>query len=90
MNSSDSSRFRYSSIADDQCCDFDGMVTDIFDEDVELKVVKIHLLSHFRDHIRCFGNIKMYSTESGKTNHKTIIKENYRRLYKNEPSDQIL
>ena len=90
MNRSDSSSFRYSSIADEQRCDFDGIVTDIFDEDVELKFVKIHLLSHFRDHIRYFGNIKMYSTESGKTNYKTIIKESYRRLYKTEPSHQIL
>ncbi|KAG0633391.1 hypothetical protein HOY80DRAFT_896568 [Tuber brumale] len=36
---------------------------------------KIHLLSHFADHIRCFGNIQMYSTESGETSHKIMIKE---------------
>ena len=32
----------------------------------------------------------MYSTESGETNHKTIIKEGYRRSNKNDASHQIL
>ncbi|KAG0640203.1 hypothetical protein HOY80DRAFT_885059 [Tuber brumale] len=51
---------------------------------------KIHLLSHFADHIRRFGNIQMYSTESGETSHKIMIKEGYRRSNKNDASYQIL
>ena len=77
-------------IAGEQCRDLDGMVADIYDEDVDFNFVKIHLLSHFRDHIRRFGNIQMYSTESCKTNHKTMIKEGYQRSNKNNASHQIL
>ena len=32
----------------------------------------------------------MYSTESGEINHKTMIKEGYRRSNKNDASHQIL
>jgi len=32
--------------------------------------VKMHLISHFRDHIYMFGNIPMYSTEYGELAHK--------------------
>ena len=42
------------------------------------------------DHIRRFGNIQIYSTESGETNHKTIIKEGYRWSNKSDVSHQIL
>ena len=76
-------------IADEQRRDLDGMVADIYDEGVEFNSVKIHLLSHFGDHIRRFGNIQMYSTESGETNHKTIIKEGYRQSNKNDASHPI-
>src|SRR5205807_8441519 len=34
--------------------------------------------------------IQMYSTESGETNHKNMIKEGYRRSNKNNASHQIL
>ena len=37
--------------------------------------IKIHLLSHFCDHIRRFGNIPMYSTEFSELAHKTQIKD---------------
>ena len=77
-------------IAEEQRRNFDGLVAAIYDEDVDFNFVKIHVLSHFRDHIRCFGNIQMYSTESGETNHKTMIKEGYRRSNKNDASHQIL
>ena len=76
-------------VADEHHRDLNGMVADIYDEDVDFNFVKIHLLSHFGDHIRHFGNIQIYSTESGETNHKTIIKEGYRRLNKNDASHQI-
>src|SRR6202000_2930968 len=65
-------------IADKHRCDLDGFVAYIYDEDVDCNFVKIHLLSHFGDHVRRFGNIQMYSTWSGEKNHKKIIKEGYR------------
>ena len=77
-------------IADEQRRDLDGIVADIYDEDVDFNFVKIHLLSHFGDHVRRFGNIQMYSTESGETSHKTMIKEGYRRSNRNDASHQIL
>ena len=44
-------------IADEQSRDLDGMVADIYDEDVNLNFVKINLFSHFGYHIQHFGNI---------------------------------
>ena len=70
-----------------QVCD---MIADIYDEDVDVNFVKIHLLSRFGDHIRRFGNIQMYFTESRETNHKTMIKEGYQRSNKSYASHQIL
>ena len=77
-------------IADEQRRNLDGMIAEIYDEDVDFNFVKIHLLSHFGDQIRCFGNIQMYSTESRDTNHKTMIKEGYRRSDKSDASHHIL
>jgi len=78
------------SIADEQRRDLDEIVADIYDEYVYFNFVKIHLLSHFGDHVRRFGNIQMYSTESGETSHKTMIKEGYRCSNRNDASHQIL
>jgi len=36
--------------------------------------IEMHLLSHFCDHIRQFGNIPIYSTEIRELAHKTHIK----------------
>ena len=77
-------------IADEQRRDLDSMIADIHDEDVDFNFVKIHLLSHFGDHIRRFGNIQIYCTEAGETSHKTMIKEGYRRSNKNDASYQTL
>ena len=66
------------------------MVADLYDLDVDFNLVKIHLLSHFGDHIQHFGNIQIYSTESGEINHKMMIKEGYQQSNKNEASHQIL
>ena len=74
---------------DEQGCDLDGIVADIDDEDV-VNFVMIHLLSHCGDHIRRFRNIQIYSTKSGETNHKTMIKEGYRQSNINDASHQIL
>ena len=77
-------------IPDEEGRNLDGLVADIYDEDVDFNFIKIHLLNHFGDHIQHFGNIQMYSTKSGETNHQTIIKEGYRRSNKNDSRHQIL
>lgn len=64
--------------------------TDIGTEDVDLNFVMIHLLSHFGDHIRRFGNIHIYSTKAWETSDKTMIKEGYQQSNKNDVSHQIL
>ena len=65
-------------------------MADIHDKDIDFKFVKIHLWSHFGDHEWHFGNIRIYSTESGETSHKTIIKESYQRSNRKDASHQIL
>jgi len=60
-------------IAEEQRHDLDGFEADRYEEDVDFNLVKIDLLSHFRDLVRRFGNIQMYSTESGETSCKMII-----------------
>ena len=45
---------------------------------------KMHLLIHFGDHLRQFGNIPMYSTEYGELAHKEQIKDTWRRSNKND------
>jgi len=52
--------------------------------------IKIHLLSHFSDHIRQFGNIPMYSMECGELEHKEQIKDGRRRSNKNDAVRQIV
>jgi len=52
--------------------------------------VKMHLLCHFSDHIRQFGNIPMYSTEFGELAHKEQIKDGWRRSNKKDVEGQIL
>jgi len=77
-------------IADEPPQDLDEIVADIYDKDVDFNLVKLHLLSHFGDHVWHFDNIQMYSTVSGETSHKTMIKERYRRSNRNDASHQIL
>jgi len=52
--------------------------------------IKMHLLSHFCDHIRQFGNIPMYSMEIGELAHKTQIKHGWRQSNKNDAARQIV
>jgi len=52
--------------------------------------IKMHLLSHFCDHIRQFGNIPMYLTEFGELAHKTQIKAGWRQSNKRDASRQIV
>jgi len=52
--------------------------------------IKMHLLSHFCDHIRQFGNIPKYSTEIGELAHKTQIKDGWRQSNKNDAPRPIV
>jgi len=51
---------------------------DLIHPELHFNFVKIHLLSHFSDHIRQFGNIRMYSTEFGELAHNEQIKARWR------------
>ena len=55
-----------------------------------LNFVKMHLISHFRDHIYQFGNIPMYSTEYVELAHKEQIKDGWRGSNKMDAARQIL
>jgi len=63
---------------DDDRDEEDELRMDIIHGESHFNFIKIHLLSHFCDHIRQFGNIPMYSTEIGELAHKTQIKEGWR------------
>ena len=77
-------------IADEHRQDLDEIIAYIYDEDVDFNLVKLHLLSHFGDHVRRVGNIQMYFTKCGETSNTTMLKEGYRRSKKNYASHQIL
>jgi len=61
----------------DRCPDYVG-------GESHFNFIKMHLLSHFCDHIRQFGNIPMYSTDIGELTHKTQIKDGWRQSNKND------
>jgi len=75
---------------DDQRRELQDAIEAIYDDELDFNFVKIHLLSHFKDHVHRFGSIGMYSTESGESSHKQMIKEGYRRSNKNDATFQIL
>ena len=52
--------------------------------------ITMHLLIHFGDHIRQFGNIPMNSTEYGELAHKEQIKDPWRHSNKNDVARPIL
>ena len=62
----------------------------LIDRESHFNFIKIHLLSHFSDHIRQFGNIPMYATEFGEPAHKEPIEEGWRRSNQNEARCQIV
>jgi len=57
---------------------------DLIHREWYLNFIKIHLLSHFSDHIHQFGNIPMYSTEFGELAHKEQIKDEWRQSNEND------
>ena len=56
----------------------------------QFNFIKMHLLSHFSDHIRQFGNIPMYCTEIGELAHKMQIKDAWRQWNKHDAARQIV
>jgi len=52
--------------------------------------VKMHLISHFRDHISMFGNIPMYSTKYRELGHEEQINDGWPAQIKCDPAQQIL
>ena len=63
---------------------------DLIHSESHFNFIKIHLLGHFSDHIRQFGNIPMYSTEFGELAHREQIKDGWRRSNKNDAVRQIV
>jgi len=63
---------------------------DLIHRESHFNFIRIHLLSHFSNHIRQFGNIPMYSTEFGELTHKEQIKDQWRQSNKNNTRHQIV
>jgi len=77
-------------ICDDDCEEEHQRRMDLIHRESHFNFIKIHLLSHFSDHIRQFGNIPMYSTEFGELAHKEQIKDGGRQSNKNDAVRQIV
>ena len=63
---------------------------DLIHAESNFNFIKMHLISHFRDHIQQFGNIPMNSTEFGELAHKEQSKDGWRRSNKIDAARQIL
>ena len=63
---------------------------DLIHAESHFNFIKMHLISHFRDHICQFGNISMFSTEYGQLTHREQIKDGYQRLKKIDAARQII
>jgi len=63
---------------------------DLLRSESHFNFIKMHLLRHFCDHLRQFGNIPMYSTEIGELAHKMQIKDGWRQSNKNDAARQIV
>jgi len=74
---------------DDQDAE-DELRMDMIHCESHFNFIKMHLLSHFCDHIRQFGNIPMYSMEIGELAHNTRTKEGWCKSNKNDAARQIL
>ncbi|KAL0630995.1 hypothetical protein Q9L58_010148 [Maublancomyces gigas] len=53
-------------------------------------LIKMHLLTHFWQHVKRFGNIPMFSTDFSELAHKGHIKESYKSSNKVDTALQIL
>ena len=63
---------------------------DLIHRESHFNFIKIHLLSHFSDHICQVGNIPRYSTEFGELAYKDQIKDTWQQSNKNDAARQIV
>ena len=77
-------------ISDDDCDEENELRMDMIHDETHFNFIKMHLLSHFCDHIPQFGNIPMHSTEIGELAHETQIKDLWRQLNQNDAVRQIV
>ena len=63
---------------------------DLIQSESHVNFIKMHLLIHFGDLIRQFGNIPMYSTEYGELAHKEQIKDPWQSSNKKDVAGRIL
>jgi len=77
-------------IRDDNRDQENELIMDMIHGETHFNFIKMHLLSHFCDHIRQFVNIPMYSTEIGELAHKTQNKDGWRQSNKNDAAGQMV
>ena len=75
---------------DDDRDEEDELRMDMIHGKSRFNFIKMHLLSHFWDYRRQFGNIPMYSTDIGELTQKTQIKEAWRQSNINDAARQIV
>ena len=68
----------------------DAQRVEIMENESHFNYPKMHLMTHFHDHILRFGNLPIYSTEIGESSHRTQIKEGYYHSNRNNYVHQIL
>jgi len=77
-------------LADQERVERSDRRADLIRRENQFNFIKMHYLTHFASHVRCFGSISIYSTEIGELAHKDHIKDGYHRSNKNEAAQQIL
>jgi len=77
-------------IRDDDCEAENDQRMELIHSESIFNFVKMHLISHFHDHIYMFGNIPMYCIEYGELAHEEQIKDGWRRSNKIAAARQIL
>jgi len=77
-------------MSDDDRDEEEALRMDMIYGESHFNFIKMHLLCHFCDDIRQFGNILMYSTEIAELAHETQMKEGWRQSIKNDATRQIL
>jgi len=75
---------------DDNCQEENDLCLDLVRGESHFNFIKKHLLRHFCDHIRQFGNIPMYSREIRELTHKTQIKDGGCQSNKDDAARQIV
>ena len=77
-------------VRDDDRAEENDRRMDLIQSESHFNFIKMHLLSHFHEHVCQFGNIPMYSTEFGELAYKDQIKDGWRHSNKNDAARQIL